>query len=446
MNSTTALANLQPADLDAGQVFSGKPSGTTVRGYTTPSAYTPAIDHNYISHESSRDMVVWFVSPQGAQEPLYVFGPTGCGKTSCIKQLAARLNYPLFEVTGHGRLEFADLVGHLTVKDGNMTFEYGPLALAMRYGAIILLNEIDLTSPEIAAGLNSVLDGSPLCIAENGGEIIQPHPMFRFVATANTNGAGDDTGLYQGTQRQNLAWLDRFTICEVGYPAADVEKKLLAQRFPSLPETLCTTMVDYANEVRKLFMGEASTGNLTNTIEVTFSTRSLLRWGDLTLRFQPLAHQGIQPVTYALDRALAYRASRETRAMLHELAQRMFPQHAEADLKAMSSDSEEESLQGDPAIRFIKSRLRYTLTVAQPRVYLQVTHNQPDQSQSGKFWIGEARPEGLMLRWGKLDTAGQQRFFPADKCEGNNSVLELEARAAKKLTEGYALNTTKSSL
>ena len=66
--------------------------------------------------------------------------------------------------------------------------------------------------------------------------------MFRLVATANTNGGGDDTGLYQGTQRQNLAWLDRFTICEVGYPAADVEKSLLARRFPSLPESLCATM------------------------------------------------------------------------------------------------------------------------------------------------------------------------------------------------------------
>lgn len=201
--------SLQPTDLDAGQVFSGNPSSTTVRGYAAPSTYSPDIDHGYIFHESSRDVVVWFVGKQGQQEPLYVFGPTGCGKTSCIKQLAARLNYPVFEVTGHGRLEFADLVGHLTVKDGNMTFEYGPLALAMRYGAILLLNEIDLTSPEIAAGLNSVLDGSPLCIAENGGEIIQPHLMFRFVATANTNGGGDDTGLYQGSQRQNLAWLDR---------------------------------------------------------------------------------------------------------------------------------------------------------------------------------------------------------------------------------------------
>lgn len=218
---TEGLSNLQPTEFDAGQVFSGKPSGTTVKGYVVSSAYTPAIDHDYLFHESSRDVVVWFLNPQ---EPLYVFGPTGCGKTTCIKQLAARLNYPVFEVTGHGRLEFADLVGHLTVKNGTMTFEYGPLALAMRYGAIILLNEIDLTSPEIAAGLNSVLDGSPLCIAENGGELIEPHPMFRLVATANTNGGGDDTGLYQGTQRQNLAWLDRFTICEVGYPSADVEK------------------------------------------------------------------------------------------------------------------------------------------------------------------------------------------------------------------------------
>ena len=46
MNNIDDLSNLQPTDLDAGQVFSGKPSGTTVRGYAVPSAYTPAIaDH-----------------------------------------------------------------------------------------------------------------------------------------------------------------------------------------------------------------------------------------------------------------------------------------------------------------------------------------------------------------------------------------------------------------
>lgn len=71
-------------------------------------------------------------------------------------------------------------------------------------------------------------------------------------------------------------------------------------------------------------MGEENSTTPTHSIEITFSTRSLLRWGELTLRYQPLARQGIQPVGYALDRALAFRASRETRAMLHELVQRMF--------------------------------------------------------------------------------------------------------------------------
>ena len=81
-NLQWSLNNLQPVDLDARQVFSGRPSGTRVKGYASPSAYTPAIDPNYVFHEASRDVPAWFVDPQ---EPLYVFGPTGCGKTSCIK-------------------------------------------------------------------------------------------------------------------------------------------------------------------------------------------------------------------------------------------------------------------------------------------------------------------------------------------------------------------------
>jgi cobaltochelatase CobS len=320
----TELDNLQPLDLDAGSVFSATPSGKTITGYSGPCSYTPAPDPDYIFHETSRDVIVWLMN---SSDPLYVFGPTGSGKTSLVKQLAARLNYPVFEVTGHSRLEFPDLVGHLSVRDGNMEFQYGPLALAMRFGGLFLLNEIDLLEPSTATGLNGILDGEPLCIPENGGELIIPHPMFRFAATANTNGGSDETGLYQGTLRQNLAFLDRFWLCEVGYPAKDAEETLLARHAPKLPDTIRRKMVEYAGEIRKLFMGEV--GATGSSIEVTFSTRTLLRWADLTVRFQPLSRQGVQPVTYALDRALGFRATRETRAVLHELAQRMFPQTME---------------------------------------------------------------------------------------------------------------------
>ena len=316
------LESLKIMDLDAGKVFSGKESSRKIKGYDKASSFTPEIDSNYIFHESSRDVVVWFMNQS---DPLYLFGPCGSGKSSLIKQLAAKLNYPVFERTGHSRLEYPEMIGHLSVENGNMKFQYGPLALAMKFGGLFLLNEIDLLDPATAAGLNTILDGAPLCIAENNGELVFPHPAFRIAATANTNGASDETGLYQGTLRQNLAFMDRFWLCEINYPDKKSEMKLLEQNYPELPENLRSDMVSFANEVRELFMGaENSSSNLSNRIEVTFSTRTLLRWADLTLRFQPLSDQGIKPVNYALDRALGYRATRESRAVLHELAQRIF--------------------------------------------------------------------------------------------------------------------------
>ena len=318
-----ALTNLQAIDLDAGQVFSGKPSGRLIKGYDSPGPYSPPADPDYLFHESSRDVIVWFLEKS---DPLYVFGPTGSGKTSLVKELAARINYSVFEVTGHGRLEFPDLVGHLTVRDGQMVFQYGPLSLAMKYGGIMLLNEIDLLDPSTAAGLNSVLDGSPLCIPENSGEIIRPHEMFRFAATANSNGASDETGLYQGVLRQNLAFLDRFILCEVGYPVPERESELLGRLTPELPADLRNKMVEFAGEVRRLFIGQSNPNPFGTALDVTLSTRTLIRWARLTIRFQPLARQGLSPLKHALDRALAFRASAENRTFLHELAQRIFPE------------------------------------------------------------------------------------------------------------------------
>lgn len=156
----TILKSLTAIDFDAGTVFSGSPSGKTVKGYTAASLFTPSVDPNYIFHEQSRDIVVWFIHPkQGASDPLYVYGPSGSGKTSCLKQLAAKLHYPVFEVTGHSRLEFPELSGHHVVRQGNMEFEYGSLALTIKFGGLLLCNELDLLEPSTAAGLNGILDG-----------------------------------------------------------------------------------------------------------------------------------------------------------------------------------------------------------------------------------------------------------------------------------------------
>jgi cobaltochelatase CobS len=73
-------------------------------------------------------------------------------------------------------------------------------------------------------------------------------------------------------------------------------------------------MVALAGEVRKLFIG--------GQIEVTMCTRSLVRWASLSSFFK--AKPGINPLIYALDRALGFRAEEESRQALHELCQRIF--------------------------------------------------------------------------------------------------------------------------
>ncbi len=112
---------------------------------------------------------------------------------------------------------------------------------------------------------------------------------------------------------------------EAGYPDATTEENLLAERYPALGASVILQMVALANEVRALFMAEPSPDSpVAKSCEVTLSTRTLLRWADLTVRYAPIANHGEVPVLYALDRALGFRACPETRALLHELVQRIF--------------------------------------------------------------------------------------------------------------------------
>ena len=106
----------------------------------------------------------------------------------------------------------------------------------MIYGEILILNEIDLVAPGDLAALNDVLEGKPLTIVGNSGEVIYPHKSFRVVATANTKGYGDSEGFYSGARILNQAFLDRFRFMVVDYPQANVEKIMLMHNFENLEE------------------------------------------------------------------------------------------------------------------------------------------------------------------------------------------------------------------
>ena len=293
----------------------GIPNELTIQGYHEGSPFVPDLDRHYLFRKDIlSDILAWHML--GGSEGLYLTGPTGSGKSTLVTQVATRLNIPVHRVTAHSRLETPELIGHYALVSGSMSFVDGPLTIAMREGHWFLLDEIDLLDPATAAGLNGIVEGAPLVIPEKGGEMVTPVPGFCFIATGNTAGSGDQTGLYQGALRQNLAFLDRFWMIEIGYPEIEQELSILARVVPTLPEELRKGMIGFADEVRKLFVG--------GQIEVTLSTRTLIRWAKMAEFFKPLAAQGKNPLLHSLERALSFRAEPESRSALAEIAQRIF--------------------------------------------------------------------------------------------------------------------------
>lgn len=328
-NTVGALEPMIPATrvpqaFDIAETFGiPAPLGLTLTGWSQPGPLTPPARLDYCFRPGVlSDLLGWLRERQtGCPDGLWIRGPTGCGKSSVVVETFARLHLDLIRVNGRQHLELADLLGHLTALDGDVLFQDGPLTLAARLGAVLLLDEVDLLDPGELAGLNGVLDGGPLMLAENGGEVVWPAPGFGLICTANTGGGGDPTGSYLGTQRMNLALLDRFSLMAVDYPEPAQEAELLARACPELPEPLRAAMIVVAGEVRALFVGGQEDRA---PIEVTLSTRTLLRWA----RKVVLYRNAPQPLQHALDRALTGRAEPETRAAIFGIVQRVFGEEA----------------------------------------------------------------------------------------------------------------------
>lgn len=316
----------RPIDFSVAHTFGIKaPEKLRITGFDTPGPLTPPRNDRYRFRPSLlSDLLAWHrgIAPGRHHDGLWLTGPMGSGKSSLVVETAARLNLNLVQVNGKRRLEIADLVGHLTVIGGDVLFQDGPLTTALRHGWWLLVNEVDLVDPGELAGLNTVLDGGPLVIPDNGGEVVHPAPGFGLICTANTVGLGDRSGLYAGTRQMNAALLDRFWTVEVDYPEASEEARVIRETVPDLPAEIVGKMVEVANEVRRLFAGGGDEGR---QIETTFSTRTLVRWAYLTRQYRGAP----RPLDHALKRALTNRAEPETAAAIHGIVQRVMGDNQE---------------------------------------------------------------------------------------------------------------------
>lgn len=185
--------------------------------------------------------------------PVFITGLSGNGKTMMVEQVCAELKRKLVRVNVTVETDEDDLVGGFRLKDGDTVFHYGPVIEAMREGAVLLLDEVDLASNRIMC-LQPVLEGNPIYIKKIN-EVIHPAPGFTVVATANTKGQGDDTGKFLGTNFLNEAFLERFAITlEQKYANKTTEKKILKSILPDGEgEKIINTLLSWATSIRNTF-------------------------------------------------------------------------------------------------------------------------------------------------------------------------------------------------
>lgn len=138
-------------------------------------------------------------------ESVLLVGDTGCGKTTICQLFAALAKLKFYSVNCHLHMETSDFLGGLrpvrhsnqTTEDDGRLFEWhdGPLVLALKEGAVFLMDEISLADDSVLERLNSVLETEKtLVLAEKGSgdnddvELLKAAQSFRLVATMNPGG------------------------------------------------------------------------------------------------------------------------------------------------------------------------------------------------------------------------------------------------------------------
>jgi len=187
--------------------------------------------------------------------PIFITGLSGNGKTSMVREVCAKLKRDMVRVNITVETDEDDLLGGFRLVNGETVWQDGPLIVAMKTGALTLIDEIDLASHKIMC-LQPILEGQPIYLKKIN-QVVYPAEGFNIVATANTKGKGSADGRFMGTNILNEAFLDRFAATFYQeYPSTSAEAKILKKQFASkemVEDDFVDKLVKWADVIRKAF-------------------------------------------------------------------------------------------------------------------------------------------------------------------------------------------------
>lgn len=220
-----------------------------------------------------------------------IWGPTGTGKTSLPREIAARKNIPFWRVSCHEQMESSELLGTIGVVNDNgvpvTRHTDTDVTLAMQYGGVLVIDEA-FRSPILMA-LQPTFENPPtlvLQMADGMQKVLSPIKPLWIVLTDNTNGTGDTTGKYIA-KVQDLSTLDRVShSIYMDYMTTQEELSILQAVYGEEAGTnLRPLFVKTVNLIRVAF----KEGKLLQTMSI----RALLNWykyftmlGDIEVSFR----------------------------------------------------------------------------------------------------------------------------------------------------------------
>ena len=173
-------------------------------------------------YQPLRGEVAMFEAAWNNRVPVLLKGPTGCGKTRFMEYMAWRLARPLVTVACHDDLTAADLVGRFLITANETVWVDGPMARAVRLGAILYLDEIVEARKDTTVVIHPLADDRRALFVEKKGEVLKAPPEFMLAISYNPGDQSVMKELKQSTRQ-------RFVAIDFDYPPAEAEAGIVAR-------------------------------------------------------------------------------------------------------------------------------------------------------------------------------------------------------------------------